>query len=117
MIEVQRPQKQTNNGTSKGVQFLSPKHVHAADGKLLLKVTDCTTNEPDNYGNPVVVYFVDASGVQYSKGFKLTSDNLADICDILGKDETKFAGKYLLVTVETTKRGQEQLKFKAAPKR
>jgi hypothetical protein len=117
MIEVQRPAKKVNNNTSKGIQFLSPRHVTEAGGALKLKISEVTVvgqtkdAEPDNFGNPVVVYFADAKGVQYSKGFSLTSDNLADLCDLLGKDEQKWAGKYSTVSVTKTRRGQDQLHF------
>jgi hypothetical protein len=104
---------QANRGASvnaKGVQFLSPKHV-PENGKLVLECTEVTTNEPDTYGNPIVIYFKDASGTQYSKGFKTSSDNLRDICNIWTRDEKTWKGKKTTVTVIEGRRGGTQMKF------
>jgi hypothetical protein len=113
MIDARRSTGKQASNSTRGVQFLSPRHVEIP---LALKITEVTTSEPDNFGNPVVVYFVDSKGVQYSKGFSLTSDLLCDICDMLGKDESKWVGSILICSAVAGKRGGMQLHF-AAPKK
>lgn len=99
MIKVDRSNREAQKGgAQKGVQFLSPKHV--ADGKeLTCKVVKVTTNKPDNFGNPYVVYFFDGT-TKYSKGYSETSDALISLVDMLGEDEKKWVGRTVVVGKE-----------------
>jgi hypothetical protein len=110
MITLQRnnlPQGTTQ--AARGVQFLKPLHVTNPEG-MKAKVYKVTTNKPDNFGNPVTVYF-NVGGAKYSKGFKLTSDNLASIVELLGADETKWIGKGVTIGKLVDDEGGERLVF------
>ena len=113
MINLQRRQVPTGNeSTPRSISFLSPRHV-TFDG-VLAKVIKVTTDKPDNFGNPVVVFY-EFGGQKYQKGYKMTSDNLASQVDILGTDESKWIGKSLLISKVEGEEGDERLHF-AAPK-
>jgi hypothetical protein len=113
MITLQRnniPDQPSN--AQRGVQFLKPSHipVNGKDiGSLKAKVYKVTTDKPDGFGNPVVVYF-QTPGQKYSKSFKYTSDNLAMLVDLLGADETKWIGKAVTISKTVTEDG-ERLTF------
>jgi hypothetical protein len=114
MIELQRNNIPESGGVQKrGVQFLKPAHIKSDKGQLA-RITKVTTDKPDNFGNPVVVYFL-MDVQRYSKGFKLTSDNLASICDILGTDETKWVNRLILIGKFSDDDGNERLIFTKAP--
>lgn len=117
MIKVRRPQGQGTSGQGQqGVQFLSPRHVTAKGGHMA-KITKVTTDKPDNFGNPYVVYFVmEKDATKYSKGFKDTSALLASLVDLFGEDEGKWIGKPLVIGKETDDEGGERLSFSAVPK-
>jgi hypothetical protein len=109
MITIQRnnvPQGGTQ--TPRGVQFLKP--MHATKEGVKATITKCTSDKPDNFGNPYVVYLTIA-GQKYSKGFKPTSDNLATLVDLLGADETKWSKKTVTVFRMTDDEGSERLAF------
>jgi hypothetical protein len=109
MITLQRnnvPQGQSQ--AARGVQFLKPVHVTKEGVKAtILRVV---TDKPDNFGNPVTVQF-SFGGAKYSKGFKLTSDNLASLVDILGADETKWTKKTVTIAKLVDDDGAERLVF------
>ena len=112
MITLQRNQTPSETNVQRGVQFLKPQHVPVVNGKigtLPAKVYKVTTDKPDGFGNPVIVYF-NATGQKYSKSFKLTSDNLASLVEILGADETKWAGKAITISKVASEDG-ERLTF------
>jgi hypothetical protein len=110
MITLQRNNlPQGTAQAARGVQFLKPLHVTNPEG-MKAKVYKVTTNKPDNFGNPVTVYF-NVGGAKYSKGFKLTSDNLASIVELLGADETKWIGKGITIGKLVDDEGGERLVF------
>lgn len=112
MIKVQRSNPVSTTGAAiKGVQFLAPKHV--ADGPLVMKITKVTTDKPDNFLNPIVVFFENRS-TKYSKGFKETSYNLIALVDIFGADEKKWIGKDVQVSAVADDGGALQLHFAKA---
>lgn len=113
MLKITRTNKAAENGKiPKGVQFLSPRHITNAKGHLA-KITKMTTDKPDNYGNPYVVYFV-MDGDKYSKGLKGDSLLLIDLVDILGtEDEKKMIGKEILIGKTVDDEGGERLTFAA----
>ena len=95
MIKIQRNNVPTGDAVqTRGVQFLKPIHVSDKGSRATIyKVTSPDNGgTPDNFGNPVVIYF-EIGGQKYSKGFKFSSDNLADIVSILGDDESKWTKK------------------------
>ena len=95
MIRVDRSNTSTGKTTQqRGVQFLKTDHVTEA-GKLA-KITKVTTDKPDNFGNPYVVYF-EIDGQRYSKGYSPTSDALATLVELLGEDEKKWIGKTIVI--------------------
>lgn len=113
MIKVTRPAKTSDSGGGqKSVQFLSPRHVDAKG--TVMSITKVTTDKPDNFGNPYVVFFKAGNGEKYSKGFKDTSSHLADIVDILGDDEKKWIGKSLLVSAVVDDDDMARLHFAKA---
>ena len=113
MITLQRAQTPSETSASpRGVQFLKPQHVPVYGGKIgeiKARVYKVTTDKPDGFGNPVIVYF-QAPGQKYSKSFKLTSDNLAALVGFLGEDETKWAGKPVTIS-KTVNEDGERLTF------
>jgi hypothetical protein len=113
MITLQRAQTPTETSAApRGVQFLKPSHIPVVNGNigsLKAKVYKVTTDKPDGFGNPVVVYFQTASQ-KYSKSFKLTSDNLAILVELLGADETKWSGKSVTISKTVSEDG-ERLTF------
>jgi hypothetical protein len=111
MITVQRGNPAQGKSTPKGIQFLNLGHIGAT--ATVAKITEVTTDEPDNYGNPVVVYF-EFGGTDYSKGFKPTSDGLIALVDLLGADETKWVGKSVKIGKKADKRGGERLTYSKA---
>lgn len=109
MLELQRRQVPTGNDqTAKGITFLKPQH--ATKEGVTASITKVTTDKKDNFGNPVVVYY-SIAGAKYSKGYKLSSDNLASHVDVLGADETKWAKKSIKVFKVTDDEGSERLAF------
>ena len=98
MLALQAQQIKGTSDVKKGVQFLSPKHVTTPDG-FKAKIVEVTTDQPDTFGNPVVVYF------------SLASDGLRQLVNVLGLDETKWVGKIVTIAKRTQKRGGEQLTF------
>lgn len=112
MINLQRNNVPQGQETPKGIQFLSPRHV-TSDKGFTAEIYKVTTDKPDNFGNPVVVYFK-AGTQKYSKGFKLSSDLLATLCGIHGNDESKWKGKKVQVTKSTDDEGGERLQFSRA---
>jgi hypothetical protein len=110
MITLQRnniPQGQQAAG--RGVQFLKPVHVTNPKG-MAAKVIKVTSDKPDNFGNPYTVFF-SMNSAKYSKGFKPTSDNLAALVEILGADETRWAGKSVTIGKLVDDEGGERLVF------
>lgn len=114
MIKVQKQSSGGSSSVAKGVQFLSPNHVTSKAGHVAT-VTKMTVDAPDNFGNPYVLHIV-MDGQKYTKGFKPTSVNLADIVDVLGDDEKKYAGKKILVSKTSNEDEGDRLVFSAAPK-
>ena len=112
MIKVQR-NNPTSDGASapRGVQFLSPRHVDKTGS--VAKITKVTTDKPDNFGNPYVVYFL-MNREKYSKGFKATSANLIALVDLLGDDEGKWKGKDVRISKVQGDEGDERLAFSKA---
>ena len=111
VIQVQRSPQQQPDGksTPRGVQFLSPRHITNLNGHQA-KVLKITSDKPDNFGNPYVVFFL-MDGVKYSKGFKPTSDALAQLVDLLGTDEKKWAGKALVISKSVDDDNGERLVY------
>ena len=111
MIQVQRNNRAGDSGitTPRGVQFLSPRHVTDAKG-MKATIYKVTTDKPDNYGNPFVVFFK-VGNDKYSKGFKATSDGLIALVDMLGEDEKKWSGKSLTINKYVDDDGGERLTF------
>lgn len=114
MITLQRNNPTQGATTPRGVQFLSPRHITNAEGHQA-KIAKVTIDKPDNFGNPYVVYFV-MDGQKYSKGFKPTSDALAQIVDLFGTDEKKWPGKSLRIGKMCDDDGGERLVYLAAGK-
>jgi len=114
MINIQRNNVPSGDAVqSRGVQFLKPIHVSEKGSKATIyKVTSPDNGgKPDNFGNPVVIYF-NIGGQKYSKSFKLTSDNLADICGLLGADESKWVRKELTIIQLRGDEGDLRLGFR-----
>lgn len=111
MITVQRPnQAKSSNAGSRGVQFLSPyKHVTKAEGHKAT-IYKVTTDKPDNFGNPYVVYF-EMDGQKYSKGFLPTADGLAQLVELFGADEKKWIKKPLVISKSTDEDGGQRLVY------
>ena len=111
MITVQRNNRTSDAGAStpRGVQFLSPRHVTDAKG-LKATVYKVTTDKPDNYSNPIVVYFK-VGNDKYSKGFKVSSDGLIALVDLYGEDEKKWLGKPVTIGKYVDDDGGERLTF------
>lgn len=117
MIKVRRQQHGTDGQGQKGTQFLSPRHVTSKGGHIA-KITKVTTDKPDNFGNPYVVYFVmDGDATKYSKGFKDTSSLLGNLVDLFGEDESKWPGKSLVIGKQVDEDGAERLTFSQVPGR
>lgn len=115
MIKLQRQQAGTQGQGQKGVQFLSPRHITEKGGHLA-KITKVTTDKPDNFGNPYVVYFqMDGDSTKYSKGFRPTSSLLADLVDLFGEDEKKWIGKRLVIGKIADEEDAERLSFSSVP--
>jgi len=109
MIQVQRNNvPQGTQQAARGVQFLKP--IHATKEGVKATITKVSTDKPDNFGNPYVVYMT-INGQRYSKGFKPTSDNLASLVDLLGSDESKWIKKSITVFRVTDDEGSERLAF------
>lgn len=112
MIKLQRTNAPTGGATPRGVQFLSPRHLTNEVGHKA-QIYRATTNKPDNFGNPYVVYF-EMDGTKYSKGFKATSDGLAQLCDVLGTDEKKWVGKSVIIGKKVDDDNGERLTYSEA---
>jgi hypothetical protein len=114
MITIQRNNVPSGDAIqSRGVQFLKPMHVSEKGARATIyKVTSPDNGgKPDNFGNPVVIYF-NIGGQKYSKGFKFSSDNLADIVGIVGPDESKWVKKELTVLSVKGDEGDLRLAFR-----
>jgi hypothetical protein len=110
MINVRR-QEQQKSGSPRGVQFLSPRHITAPGGHVA-KIVKVTTDKPDNFGNPIIVYFTfDGESQKYSKGFRETSTLLCDLVDFFGNDEKKWPGKTVVISKELDDEQSERLRF------
>lgn len=110
LITLQRNNiPQGDKAQTRGVQFLKPLHVTNPKG-MSAKIYKVTTDKPDNFGNPVTVYF-NIGGAKYSKGFKFTSDNLASLVDLLGAEESKWIGKSITIGKLVDDDGGERLVF------
>jgi hypothetical protein len=109
MINLQRNQAPTETNVKRGVQFLKPQHVTNPTAPLKAKIYKVTTDKPDGFGNPVIVYF-QVGTQKYSKSFKLTSDNLAALVELHGADETKWIGKPVSIGKSVSEDG-ERLTF------
>lgn len=119
MIKVNRANANQGNAHQgqRGVQFLSPRHVTAKGGHPA-KILRVTTTQPDNFGNPYVVYFVmDGDNTKYSKGFRETSTLLISLVDMFGDDEKKWPGQKLLINKIVDEEGSERLNFSELPGR
>jgi len=57
------------------------------------------------------VLFVSGSGEKYQKGFKPTSDLLAELVGILGDDESKWIGKRVIINKKVDDDFGERLTF------
>lgn len=112
MITVARNNPTNNKVTPKGVQFLSPRHIRSEKGHGA-KITKVTTEKPDNFGNPYVVHF-QIGNDKYSKGYKETSDALANLVDLFGDDEKKWIGKTVLIGKSVDDDGGERLTYTKA---
>lgn len=112
MIVLQEAPK-TNAQTQRGVQFLKPIHVN--EEGTVATIYKATSDVPDNYSNPYVVYF-EMGGQKYSKGFSGRSQNLRDLCALLGTDEAKWKGKQVRISLLKKADGGEQLGFSKATK-
>lgn len=111
MIEIQRNNTPEKGSTGvRGVQFLKPSHVTNPKGNEA-KIYKVTTDKPDNFSNPYVVFF-EMNGGKYSKGFKPTSDNLHSLVDLFGADEKKWIGKKLLIVKQIGEDEAPRLAFK-----
>jgi len=110
MITVQRSNAPVGTSTQRGVQFLSPRHVAA--GPLTMTIAKVTTDKPDNFGNPYVVYFTH-NGAHYSKGYSPTSDALAQLVDLFGADEKKWTGKSVVIGASNNADEGERLTYAA----
>jgi len=115
MIKLQRSNAPEGQSTPKGIQFLSPKHVQTPEGFTAevskVKTPENGVNLVDNYRNPYVVLFVSGSGEKYQKGFKPTSDLLAELVGILGDDESKWIGKRIIINKKVDDDFGERLTF------
>lgn len=110
MITIQRNNPTVNTSATKGVQFLSPRHV-TIEG-VVMKITRVTSDKVDNFGNPYVVYFAEG-GNKYSKGYKPTSDALAALVDLFGADESKWSGQSVRIGKKVDDDGGERLTYVA----
>lgn len=113
MLQVAKKAVNAQGEAQRGVQFLSPKHITNRETGLVFTVTKVTTNKPDNFANPYVVFFA-MNGQKYSKGFKPTSEGLAQLCGFLGADESKWTTKKVNINVITDEDDGERLTYKAA---
>lgn len=111
MITVTRNNPTQGASTPKGVQFLSPRHISNPEGHVAT-ITKVTTDKPDNFGNPYVVYFV-MDGQKYSKGYKSSSDALATLVDLFGADEKKWVKKTVVIGKLVDDDGGERLTYRA----
>lgn len=112
MITLDRSSNQGATSIAKGTQFLSPRHVTSAG--VVMTVTKVNAAAPaDKFGNTVAVYF-SQGGNKFSKWFKPSSDGLAELCGVLGLDETKWAKKNVLVGRAENEDGGEHLTYKSA---
>lgn len=112
MITLQRNQTPSETNVQRGVQFLKPSHVPVVNGRIgeiKAKIYKVTTDKPDGFGNPVVVYY-QAPGQKYSKSYKFSSDNLATHVELFGNDETKWIGKAITISKTVSEDG-ERLTF------
>lgn len=109
---VERQTPQTTANTPKGYTFWKPQHATKAGVKCtVIKVTSPDNGgKPDNYGNPVVLYFT-ANDQKYSKGFTLASDGLRNIALVLGLDESKWPKKSFMAYQETGDEGDLRTRF------
>lgn len=111
MLTVQTSNAPKGSATQKGVQFLKPEHVRAKS--LVFTVAKVTTDKPDNFGNPYVVYFT-CNGQRYSKGYSPTSTGLAELVSVMGTpDETKWAKKTVLIGASSSEDTGERLTYSA----
>jgi len=94
MIKVDRSNQAQGQKTQRGVQFLSPKHI--LNDRQEATITKVTTDKPDNFGNPYVVYYK-FGGQKYSKGYSETSDALMTLVDLFGEDEKKWIDKKVIL--------------------
>lgn len=111
MITVTRNNPTQGASTPKGIQFLSPRHITNPEGHTAT-ITKVTTDKPDNFGNPYVVYFV-MDGQKYSKGYKPTSDALSTLVDLFGADEKKWIKRTVVIGKMVDDDGGERLTYKA----
>jgi hypothetical protein len=109
MITVQRNNAASGSSTPRGVQFLSPRHVPVG-GTLKGTIIRVTTDKPDNFSNPYVVYFL-INGTKYSKGFKPTSDALAQLVELFGSDEKKWKDKPVTIGVQADEDEGQRLTY------
>jgi len=115
MINARRQAAPSGSGGVSGVQFLGLKHITSSGGHVA-KIVRVTTDKPDNFGNPFVVYFtMGEDGTRYSKGFRETSPLLCDLVDFFGNDEKKWLGKQIVIRKVTDEEGSERLSFGRLP--
>lgn len=107
MIVLQRAAQNSGKSTPRGVQFLKTDHVMQPTPAKILKVT---TDKPDNFSNPIVVYFT-FGGITYSKGYKPTADGLARLVELFGNDETKWANRDVILSAAEDTEGGLRLAY------
>lgn len=101
-----------NSGAKQGIQFLKPEHCINNPIAVIRDVTDVTNGgEADNFGNPYQVFFL-CGGVEYSKGYKSTSDGLGALIKVFGTaDEKKWIGKSVQLGVGLNRNKQQQITY------
>jgi hypothetical protein len=110
MLQLTERQQPTATGNQvKGYTFWKPQHCTKAGTKCT--VSKVTTDKPDNFGNPVVVYWTANDGQKYSKGFSLAADGLRNIAGVLSLDETKWKGKSFMAYQEVGDEGDLRTRF------
>lgn len=112
MLTVQTSNAPKGSATQRGVQFLKPEHVR--NKALVFTVAKVTTDKPDNFNNPYVVYFAQG-GARYSKGYSPTSTGLAELVAVMGTaDESKWAKKNVLIGASSSEDQGERLTYSVA---
>lgn len=115
MLQIDSKKAQAQGAAARGVQFLSPKHILNRNDGEVFEILKVTTDKPDNFNNPYVVFF-SKGGEKFSKGFKPTSEGLAQLASFLGADEKKWSGVEVNINVLVDEDDGERLTYKSAGK-